>query len=171
MSIVTTVFLIDSDPTTLELFIAPPAAIDFILFKLEIDVVNGRSELSKSVAATISAGRVHSCTLSRGVYFLATSNALKYTANEPVRTAINGGKNPWPQPPPAAPQGTDLAANQVAYDRDFTVVVNAAGVAADSWVEVAPTTRPTDEAAEVAVELLLLVDGEEMSEQMMESCE
>ncbi|NJM91055.1 MAG: hypothetical protein HC863_01970 [Myxococcales bacterium] len=174
MSVVTTVFVIDLDHTTLELFIAPPPPLPaqgFVLFQLEINFANGDAELSKSVAATISTGKVHVCSLGRGVYFLATSNALKYTANKAMRTAVNGGKNPWPKPPPAAPQGTDLAANTGVYERDFTPVVNANGFALDSWIEVAPATRPTEEAAEMPVELLQLSDNDQLSEDRMESCE
>jgi hypothetical protein len=100
------------------------------------------STLDKELVLDLAtkAGQEQTIDLDPGVYFVITARTLEYQPSKHVRVAINGGKDPWPKPPPQAPVGTVLAANVAIYEAEFGNVV---GGAEGSEVWIALTSQPT----------------------------
>lgn len=88
------------------------------------------------------ANQVQSLDLKKGIYLIAMSKGLQYEEAKQVRVSIHGGKDPWPVPPPPAPQGTDLAEHKAVYEEQFDKVLIKASEGGPRWIEVMARWKP-----------------------------
>jgi hypothetical protein len=124
------VFFVDST-THLDLVVYPPSTPtttpSLKLLKLTIDSTTGPSPtLQSPVHGDLEFAQPNQLRLDPGVYFFATDRQIKYSITSGnCRVGLQSGKDPWPAPPPPAPQGTDLKMWEEVYKAMFSDLVTA----------------------------------------------